>query len=272
MLIAHISDLHIRVPGELAYQRVDTAAHLRRCVAHILAQDPRPDVVVATGDLADLGRPEDYAHLARLLEPLQMPVYLIPGNHDAREALRAAFPHHGYLRETGTFLQYTAKVGPLRLVALDTAVPGEGGGLLCASRLRWLEDQLAREPAAPTIILMHHPPFDTGIGHMDELGLRVEHPLEPIIRRHPNVERILCGHLHRTIFHRYAGTIAVTCPSPAHQVALDLSVGAPPRFIMEPPGYILHRWTESTGVVSLNVVVGDYEGPYPFYEQGSPLQ
>lgn len=272
MLICHISDLHIRAPGELAYRRVDTAAHMRHCVAHILTQDPRPDIVVATGDLADLGKPEEYAHLAKLLAPLPMPIYMIPGNHDGRETLRAAFPQYTYLRDTGTFLQYAAKVGPLRLVALDTVVPGEGGGLLCAERLQWLERELARDTKTPTIVLMHHPPFDTGIEHMDRLGLRVEHPLEPIIRRHSNVERILCGHLHRTILRRYGGTIAVTCPSPAHQVALDLSVGGPSQFIMEPPGYMLHRWKESAGLVSFNVVVGDYDGPFPFYEQGSLIR
>jgi 3',5'-cyclic AMP phosphodiesterase CpdA len=268
MLIAHISDLHIRAPGELAYRHVDTAAHLRRCIAHILAQTPLPDVVVATGDLADLGRPEEYAHLVKLLEPLAMPLYLIPGNHDDRVALRSAFPGHGYLQGRGEFLQYATRVGPLRLIGLDTVVPGQGGGLLCASRLQWLEGELTRDRAAPTVILMHHPPFATGIEHMDRVGLRAAHPLEPIVRRHPNIERILCGHLHRTIFRRYGGTIAVTCPSPAHQVALDLSPGGPSAFVLEPPGYMLHRWTESEGLVSFYAVVGEYEGPYPFYEDG----
>src|SRR5208282_6555417 len=90
MLIAQLSDLHIRRPGELAYRRVDTAAHLKRCIAHLLSQRPLPDLVVATGDLADSGRTEEYEHLAGLLAPLPMPLYLIPGNHDRRDPLRAA--------------------------------------------------------------------------------------------------------------------------------------------------------------------------------------
>src|SRR5208283_394542 len=142
MLIAQLSDLHIRRPGELAYRRVDTATHLKRCVAQLLAQRPLPDMVVATGDLADSGRPEEYEHLAELLAPLPMPLYLIPGNHDRRDALRAAFPHHHYLHGREEFIQYSVAAGPLQIVALDTLLPGEGGGLLCSSRLRWLEEQL----------------------------------------------------------------------------------------------------------------------------------
>lgn len=272
MLICQISDLHVRPPGELAYRRVDTAGYVRRCVSHILGQQPRPDVVVVTGDLTDRGQPEEYVHLASLLAPLSMPVYLIPGNHDEREALRTVFRQHQYLSTAGEFLHYAVSLGALQLFGLDTVVPGEGGGLLCARRLRWLEEQLDAHRDAPIIILMHHPPFATGILHMDRVGLRFAHPLEPIIRRHPNVERILCGHLHRTIFRRFGGTIVTTCPSPAHQVVLDFMPDAPSQFVMEPPGYLLHRWIEGEGITSFSAVIGDYEGPYPFYESGRFIQ
>jgi Icc protein len=267
MLIAHISDLHIRRPGELAYRRVDTAAHLERCIANILAQRPQPDIVVATGDLTDSGRPGEYEHLAKLLAPLPMPLYLVPGNHDERGALRTAFPQHHYLCQPDEFIQYTAPAGPLQLVALDTLLPGEGGGLLCHTRLRWLEEQLTSYAHRPVVILMHHPPFVTGIEFMDRVGLQTAYPLEPIILRHGNVERILCGHLHRTIIARFGGTVAVTCPSPAHQVALDLLPDRPAQFVMEPPGYMLHRWRDQQ-FVTFGVAVGEFDGPYPFYERG----
>lgn len=267
MFIAHISDLHIRQPGELAYRRVDTAAHLRRCIAHIVAYRPQPDIVVITGDLVDSGRPEEYAHLTELLKQLPMPLYVIPGNHDNRSALRDAFPQHDYLRDCEDFLQYTVPAGPLQIVALDTLVPGEGGGMLCRARLRWLEEQLSIYRHRPVVVLMHHPPFATGIQFMDTVGLKAAYPFEPIIRRHPNVERILCGHVHRTIVTRFGGTVAVTCPSPAHQVALDLLPDRPSMFIMEPPGYMLHRWSDKR-FVTFGVPVGDFDGPYPFYEGG----
>lgn len=267
MLIAQLSDLHIRRPGELAYRRVDTATHLKRCVVNLMAQRPLPDMVVATGDLADFGRPEEYEHLAELLAPLPMPLYLIPGNHDRRDALRAAFPQHHYLHGGQEFIQYSVPAGPLQIVALDTLLPGEGGGLLCRNRLRWLEEQLVVYRQRPVVILMHHPPFVTGIGFMDRVGLQTAYPLEPIIRRHANIERILCGHLHRTITARFGGTVAVTCPSPAHQVALDLSSESPAQFVMEPPGYMLHLWSDKR-FVTFGVAVGEFDGPYPFYEQG----
>lgn len=267
MLIAQLSDLHIRRPGELAYRRVDTAAHLKRCVAHLLAQRPLPDMVVATGDLADSGGAEEYRHLAELLAPLAMPLYLIPGNHDRRDPLRAAFPRHHYLQGREEFIQYSVPAGPLQIIALDTLLPGEGGGLLCGSRLRWLEEQLVICRQRPVVVLMHHPPFVTGIGFMDQVGLQTAYPLEPIIRRHANIERILCGHLHRTIIARFGGTLAVTCPSPAHQVSLDLLPDRPPEFVMEPPGYMLHRWNDKR-FVTFGVAVGEFDGPYPFYERG----
>ena len=136
-------------------------------MAHVNALDPRPDVVLATGDLVEGGKPEEYARLKRLLAPLAMPVYLIPGNHDAREALRAAFADHAYLPASG-FLQYASRTQPVRLIALDTLVPGKPHGALCAERLDWLEARLG-ESDRPTILFMHHPPFDCGIDAFDSM-------------------------------------------------------------------------------------------------------
>lgn len=268
MLIGQISDLHVKVPGALSYGVVDAAAYLRRCIGHVLALRQRPDVIVVTGDLVDFGRADEYAHLAALLRPLPMPVYLIPGNHDDREALRASFPDHVWLRQMNGFIQYVVDAGPLRLLALDTVIAGASGGELCATRLAWLEARLAEAPTRPTVILMHHPPFPTGIGHMDRIGFANPKDLEAILRRYDNVERILCGHLHRPIQTRFAGTLASTCPGPAHQVALDLAADAPSQFVLEPPAYQLHLWDSRAGLVSHTAYVGEFAGPYPFYHEG----
>jgi 3',5'-cyclic-AMP phosphodiesterase len=268
MLICQISDLHIKVPGALSYGVVDAAAYLRRCIAQVLAQKQRPDIVVITGDLVDFGRADEYAHLADLLQPLTMPVYLLPGNHDDRDTLRVSFPGHEYLHQMGEFIQYAVDAGPLRLLALDSVISGQSGGELCARRLAWLDDRLCQAPGTPTVILMHHPPFATGIGHMDKIGLANPHDLAQIVRRHPQVERILCGHLHRPIQVRFAGTVASTCPGPAHQVALDLAADAPSRFVLEPPGYQLHLWDEGSGLISHTAFIGEFAGPYPFFHDG----
>ncbi|TXL77652.1 phosphodiesterase [Vineibacter terrae] len=265
MLIAHISDTHIKPQGQLANNgRVDTAAHLARAVAHLNALKPRPDLVLVTGDLVDAGSPAEYAHLKALLAPLAMPAYLIPGNHDARDPLRTVFAEHRYLPAEG-FLQYTVEGHELRLVALDTLVPGEGHGELCTARLDWLDARLA-ESSQPTILFMHHPPFDSGIAVMDnDYGLRDgADRLARIVRRHPNIERVLCGHLHRPIQVRWAGTIAATVPSTAHQLTLDLDPAAPLTFGFEPPAASLYQWRPGTGLVSHLSYIGDYGGPYPF--------
>jgi 3',5'-cyclic-AMP phosphodiesterase len=268
MLIAQITDFHVRLPGKLAYRRVDTAAYLKRCVEQLMRLKPLPDVVLATGDLVDFGKPAEYSHLRELLAPLTMPVYLIPGNHDERGALYEEFVDHAYLPRDGDFLHYTIDEYPLRLVALDTVVPLEGGGKLCERRLEWLANRLDEARDKPTVIFMHHPPFKAGIGHMDEVGLNNSDGFGRIVAKHPQIERIVCGHLHRAIETRFHGTIASTCPSPAHQVVLDLRPDAPSAFTMEPPGYQLHHWN-GTYLVTHTAYIGEFDGPYPFFEEGS---
>ncbi|MEI2416645.1 phosphodiesterase [Orrella sp. JC864] len=269
MLIAQISDLHIRMPGQKAYRVVETDRYLPPAIQALNAQNPLPDCAIISGDLTDFGRPAEYAHLRAMLQTLKMPYYLMPGNHDDRAALRQAFPEHAYLQGKGDYLQYAIDTHPLRILALDTLVPRQSHGTLCAQRLQWLAGQLAAQPGRPTVIAMHHPPFRTGIGHMDDIGLLQGAPeLEAIVARHPNVERILCGHVHRTIFRRFAGTIASCCPSTAHQIVLDLRPDAPSAFVMEPPGYQLHSWQDGA-LVTHHGVIGQYAGPHPFHEDGA---
>ena len=270
MIIAQISDTHIKPEGRLAYRRVDTAAHLARAVRHLLAMTPRPDVVLGTGDLVDAGRPDEYQRLRELLAPLTMPVYLIPGNHDDRGALRDAFRDHAYLPRDG-FVQYVVDSYPVRLVALDTVVPGKRSGLLCEERLAWLDGRLREAPTRPTLVLMHHPPFRTGIAHMDALGLENADAFGEVIRRHAQVEAITSGHLHRPIQVRWNGTIAMTAPSTAHQVALDLRPDGPSAFALEPPACLLHVWRPGTGLLAHTSYIGVFEGPYPFYDAAGKL-
>lgn len=261
MIVAQLSDPHIVAPGDRLYGQVDTAEFLVRAVREINQLDPPPDIAVVTGDLVDHGTPEEYAHLRRLLGKLRMPVFVIPGNHDAREPLREAFGGDGYLPENG-FLQYAVEDYPLRLVALDTHIPGQGGGELCEERLDWLDRTLSAAPERPTLLLMHHPPFATGIERMDRAGLDNSAAFAAVASRHPQIERILCGHLHRAITARFAGTVAGTAPATAHQIHLDLRAGAPLRFMLEPPGYQLHVWRDGLGLATHTAVFGDWPGPF----------
>lgn len=267
-LLAQVTDMHIKAGGKLSYRVVDTESSLARCIGRLLELPQRPDAVIFTGDLTDFGRPEEYENLRRLLAPLEMPVYLLPGNHDEPENLRAAFPSHTYLRQGERFVDYVIDDFAVRIVALDSTIPRESGGEIREAQLEWLDATLAAAPSRPTIVALHHPPFWTGIGHMDDMGLRNPQPLESVIARHPHVERVIAGHLHRSIVARFGGTIASTAPSPSHQVALDLADDAASRFVMEPPGFQLHLWREGAGVVTHTASIGDFAGPYPFFENG----
>lgn len=267
MLIAQITDLHVSTPGSVNDRFFRTPEHLARAVAHLNALSPRPDVTLATGDLVERGEPEEYARLRAILDGLAMPLYVIPGNHDARAPLVAAFADRGYLPRDGEFLQYTVEDWPVRLVALDTLVPGASGGRLCAERLAWLDARLGEARTRPTVIFMHHPPFLTGMRAMDAMGLEGKAELAAVIGRHPQVEHVLCGHLHRPITRRFAGTVASTCPATAHQLALDLEPAPHLAVVMEPAACMLHLWLgEDGGLVSHVSVIGGERPPFTVYD------
>lgn len=270
-LLAQVTDMHIKAGGQLSYRVVDTEASLARCVARLLALPQIPDAVLFSGDLVDFGREDEYDNLARLIAPLTMPCFLMPGNHDDPAVMRARFPSHAYMRQNTGKLDYVIDDFPLRIVALDSTVHGKSHGALTPEQLQWLDRMLAAAPDKATVVALHHPPFWTGIGHMDALLLAQPRPFESVIARHPQIERVLCGHLHRNIVKRFGGTVASTCPSPSHQVALDLADDAPSQFVMEPPGFQLHLWREGFGVVTHTAALGEFAGPYPFYEKDGAL-
>lgn len=270
-LLAQLTDLHIREPGRLAYGRLDTAPYLRAAVQAVTQLPQAPQAMVLTGDLTDFGRAAEYEHLASLLAPLQMPLFLLPGNHDDRDQMRRSFAHHVYLGQ-GDYLQYTVCLGEpggLRLVALDTVEAGASAGRLCQRRLQWLDATLRQHHGEPIVIAMHHPPFQTLIGHMDRIGLlQGAGELAEILAPHRSVERVICGHLHRTIYARFGGTVASTAPGPAHQVCLDLASDAASAWTLEPPGFHLHAWTGPGQLVSHVAAIGTFDGPHPFHEHG----
>lgn len=264
-----LTDTHIRAPGELAYKRVDTAAMLSQAVHAIQALTVKPDAVLLTGDLTDFGRAQEYNHLEALLSPLSMPYFLLPGNHDDVDMMRESFSGHSYLGQKGNPVQYTLDLGELVVVAVDTSVAGQSAGALCEARLAWLDEALSGCAGRPTVIAMHHPPFLTYIEHMDKIGLLSgKDAFVDIVARHPHVERIVCGHLHRSIDARVAHTVASTAPSPAHQVELGLHRGAASAWLMEPPGFKIHVWRPSGGLVSHLAYTGKFAGPHPFHEGG----
>jgi Icc protein len=265
MLICQLTDLHVRPMGKAANRVSETNMFTERAFRAVARFNPRPDVVLITGDLTECGLAEEYANLTALLRKwLSMPVFIIPGNHDRRGNLRNALEHLPGVTTDPEYVQYVVDDHPVRIVMLDTLVPGAGHGELRPEQLEFLDRTLATAPDKPTLIGMHHPPFACGIAHMDRINLRNSPEFTAIIARHRQVERIICGHHHRPIVARVAHAIASISPSVAHQVEMSLAPGDGGAFLFEPPAFQLHRWTPADGIVSHTVYVDDYPGPYPF--------
>ena len=245
MLIAQISDTHILAPASDHPAAALRADCLRRCVADINRQGP--DAVIFTGDTVQHGQPEEYAHLRELLAPLRPPLYLIPGNRDDKAALRAAFADLSYLPENGRFLHYTVENHAARLIAIDSTSPGERKGVFCPERQAWLDAVLGERPDRPTLLFIHHPPFDVDDHYVGGYRRAEEaRALAEVVGRHPQVRRLLCGHVHCPTDRPWAGTRATIMPS----VAVDVRKGVDENKIREQPIYMLHRLTDETDLVS----------------------
>ena len=273
LLIAQISDLHIKPPGALAYGKVDTAAALARCVTELNRLAPRPQLVVISGDLADTPLPAEYDHLKTLLAPLQIPFAAVPGNHDDRALMRAALPDHPYAATSGA-LNVARSVGELDIILLDSSVPGAPHGTLDPETLRWLNAALAASTTRPALLFLHHPPFVTGITHMDVQNLRNAADLATLLHRHPRTRLVAAGHVHRATLTTFAGIAATICPAPNHAVALDLDAHLSPSFRVEPPAFHLHAWFPGDGfghIVTHHVPIGDFDDPHPFFNADGRL-
>ena len=244
MVIAQISDTHILARSSVDAVGTSRAEDLRQCIADINRQ--AVDVVVHTGDSVHHGTTEEYAHLREILRELKAPLFLTPGNRDKHAALRAMFDDLSYLPRDGDLFHYAVEDYPTRLIALDSVAAGERKGVFCAQRLSWLEETLAREPDRRTILFIHHPPFD--IAEHYQGGYRRPQDAEDLaalVSRHPQVDRLLCGHVH--CFHRepWGGTVATTMPS----VAVDLRKGVDAAFGAAPL-YLLHVVSGDSGLIS----------------------
>lgn len=251
MIIAQISDTHILARASehpAAQLRADC---LRRCIADINHQ--QTDAVIFTGDTVQHGQPEEYAHLRELLAPLDAPLYLIPGNRDNNDALRTAFGDKSYLPRNGDFLHYVIEEHAGRLVAIDSTSPGERKGVFCPQRQAWLEAVLGERANVRTLLFIHHPPFDIDDHYIGGYRRPEEAAaLADVVSRHPQVEGLVCGHVHCQVNRNWGGTVASVMPS----VAADLRKGVDETEARQQPIYLLHRLSDEAGIVSQQRRVG----------------
>jgi 3',5'-cyclic AMP phosphodiesterase CpdA len=251
--IVQVSDPHIVESGRELMPGVDTSRALEHAVERILALAIPPDAVVVTGDLVNSGRVEQYRNLRRILDPLGERVVLVPGNHDDRDAMRAVFGDHPELGVVGP-CRGVVNLGELDLVVLDSVVDGEAGGSVGPEQIDWLREVLA-DPDRPRMVAVHHPPFATGIAHMDAMGLDATSvaALGEVIAS-ARVLAVVAGHLHRFIATSWAGTTAMTAPGTAHAIALDLDEYGTGAWTDEAPGMLLHRFHEGRLVTHLQTL------------------
>ncbi|SNS31806.1 3',5'-cyclic AMP phosphodiesterase CpdA [Sphingomonas laterariae] len=244
MLIAQITDIHLGFdpdnPAEFNRKRLDKVLHL------LSDLDRRPDMLFATGDLVDRGDAESYRRLRNALAACPFPVWMCVGNHDVRDNFAEAFPK---VPMADGFVQYVVETGPLRFLVLDTLEEGRHGGGFCERRAAWLADRVAEAPDRPTVIVLHHPPIDTGI---DWMTAGADEPwvirLDQALSGHRNIIGMICGHIHRPIVTGWRGRPLAVCPSTAPQVALTLAPMDPakpdgrPMIVADPPAFALHYW------------------------------
>jgi 3',5'-cyclic-AMP phosphodiesterase len=267
MLIAQISDTHIPRWGEKTYGIAPMAENLKYCVDHINQCNPKPDVVLVTGDITGAGLIEEAEQAASLLSQLQSPYYIIPGNHDDRSILKSAFGEHACPSGYQDFSNYVIEDYDVRLIAMDSTLPGSPGGEICQTRAAWLDERLSEAKERPTVIFMHHPPIKCGVLETDMDGFVGAELLGEIVEKYTNIEGIFCGHIHLPIHVRWRGTVVSTAPSMGMRLGLDFTLKRPSEFILDAPAYQLHFWTPQMDLITHTVYVREDDGPYSFEKQ-----
>lgn len=264
MLIAQISDLHIVKKDEKTIGVAPMDENLLKCIAHINQLEPKPNVVLVSGDITHSLSLEEAQYAAQLLKELHAPYYIVPGNHDSREAFWQVFGGNACPENIDGMINYTLEDFPVRIIALDSTKPKTVGGDICQKRLDWLDARLAENMQKPTLIFMHHPPVKVGVLEADYDGFAGAGALGAIIEKYNNIERIVCGHIHLTTHTKWHGTIVSTAPSMGMQLGLDLTMKKPSEFILEAPGYLLHHLTPQNDLVTHTIYVREIDGPYSF--------
>lgn len=202
----------------------------------VRALSPAPHAVLVTGDVAESAGEREYERARELLAPLPMPVHVLPGNHDDPAALRAHLGVGGDWSHGFTF-----RAGGLRVVAMDSTRPGRDDGRLSDERIEWLVTELAVDPAAPTVVAMHHPPILTGIQSLDRLGIPAEErtALGSVLSANPQVRRVIAGHVHRAAFGMVGSCGVVTAPAAYLEARLEIG-GTALDLAEAAPGFALH--------------------------------
>lgn len=226
LTIIQITDTHLFAEPGQCLHGVDTRASFARIAAII--NDERPDLLLATGDLAQDESAAAYKHFGEVLRQIEAPVFALPGNHDDLANMRAGFAG------TGVRLEGNCDLDGWRIVLLNSAVPGKTAGRLDDAELERLDRVLAGFNGAGALLCLHHPPIAIGSRWLDTIGLENAASLFAVIDRHPSVKAVLAGHVHHATEMRRGEVAYFTAPS----TAIQYLPGSPPPDVDDmPPGY-----------------------------------
>jgi Icc protein len=228
--IVQLTDLHLTAEVRSRSWGADVWTNLRRALDHVRSELGTVDLLVLTGDLANQRRPETYARLREAVGEWIDRLHVLPGNHDNREMVRAAFGDR--LLPGSPTLNFVVPLGDFRLIGLDTLRPWRVHGRLGEEQLAWLAAELERSET-PAIVFMHHPPIRVGTWWLDKDLVRDHEELRSIVERTP-VRAFFCGHVHQESHGPFARAEVWTTPSTAYQfpphALLPGSVKTPPAF------------------------------------------
>lgn len=251
MIIAQISDTHIALDTSDARQRIED---FERTIAAINALDPRPDVIIHTGDVVHNGRQDEYAEAVAILAKARAPVYVLAGNRDDRKNLRAAFSPSGYLAPDSDFIDYVIEDYPVRLIAVDTLSAGSNKGDFCPERARRLVGMIDAETSKPIAVFAHHPPFQVPVGP-DPLNFETPEMmarLRATLQHSGRVIGVFSGHVHRGTAGHVGRITATVMPS----IATTLRKGEYPAGMKTRPVYHIHRFDPAWGFATESRIVG----------------
>lgn len=198
--LLQITDLHLLPDGEHLHGGLDPFAGLDAALRAVERSGLRPDALLLTGDLTDRGDAASYRRLRARLTGFGTPVVVVMGNHDDRSALRADLLG---LPATSEPYDHVTWVGGLRIVALDSSVPGHSHGELTPAQLGRLTEELATPAPHGTVLAVHHPPMTSPLALSRAIELRDRAALGAVIAG-TDVRVVLSGHTHVVS----AGTLA----------------------------------------------------------------
>ncbi len=262
--ILQISDPHIMIPPGKVSNKLETLLLFEQVIDHILENMEKiapVDVVISTGDIADIGDVQSYQAFRKQIERLGLPYLMIPGNHDLRAPMHHCFKDLGFMPESGK-INWVHDLKDLRIIGLDSLIEGKGGGLFDAASARFLERALAGAAQKPVLLAIHHPPIKSGIWFMDKIGLEGHELLAETLRPFTNEIRIISGHLHASITGTINDRVVVVGPSTCSAFATDYRADAPVGFMTGPRGYVVHDW--DNGFRSNCTYITSFNGPHGF--------